>query len=91
MCDVNGPFKLCTCSEKIDKNKPYWVLKSNREDNPDLMVVGLFSQPNVLFTPIIRRNLKSSHVGPYELGLPTWDVQVRELKNMRKFYQNGNM
>lgn len=42
-------------------------------------------------TPIIRRNLKSSHVSPYELGLPTWDVQVRELKNMRKFYQNGNM
>jgi len=59
MCDVNGPFKLCTCSEKIDKNKPYWVLKSNREDNPDTMIVGLFSQPNVLFTPIIRRNILS--------------------------------
>ena len=35
MCDVNGPFKLCTCSEKIDKNKPYWVLKSNRKDEEE--------------------------------------------------------
>ena len=42
MCDVNGPFKLCTCSEKIDKKKPYWVLKSNREDNIDNMVLGMF-------------------------------------------------
>ena len=57
MCDVNGPFKLCTCSEKIDENKPYWELKSNREGNPDQMVVGLFSQPNVLFTPFVRRNI----------------------------------
>ena len=28
MCDVNGKFKLCTYSEKVDKKKPYWVLKS---------------------------------------------------------------
>ena len=32
MCDINGQFKLCTCSEKVDKSKPYWVLKSNRDD-----------------------------------------------------------
>ena len=57
MCDVNGPFKLCTCSEKIDKKKPYWVLKSNREDNEEHMVLGMFSQPNILFTPIVRRNI----------------------------------
>ena len=35
MCDVNSQFKLCTCSEKIDKKKPYWVLKSNREDGEE--------------------------------------------------------
>lgn len=57
MCDVNGQFKLCTCSEKIDKKKPYWVLKSNREDGEEHFVVGLFSQPNPLFTPILRRNI----------------------------------
>ena len=57
MCDVNGPFKLCTCSEKIDKKKPYWVLKSNRKDEEETVVLGMFSQPNPLFTPIVRKNI----------------------------------
>ena len=57
MCDVNGPFKLCTCSEKIDKKKPYWVLKSNRKDEEETDVLGMFSQPNPLFTPILRKNI----------------------------------
>lgn len=57
MCDVNGPFKLCTCSEKIDKKKPYWVLKQNKLNEEDTVVVGLFSQPNPLFTPIFKKNI----------------------------------
>ena len=57
MCDVNGPFKLCTCSEKINKKKPYWVLKSNRKDEEETVVLGMFSQPNPLFTPILRKNI----------------------------------
>ena len=57
MCDVNGPFKLCTCSEKINKKKPYWVLKSNRKDEEETDVLGMFSQPNPLFTPILRKNI----------------------------------
>lgn len=59
MCDVNGPFKLCTCSEKIDKSIPHWILKYNKKDGVETMVVGMFSQPNTLFTPIIRRNILS--------------------------------
>ena len=57
MCDVNGQFKLCTCSEKIDKKKPYWVLKSNKKKGEELGVLGMFSQPNPVFTPILRRNI----------------------------------
>ena len=26
MCEVFHEYKLCTCSNKIDKSKPYWVL-----------------------------------------------------------------
>ena len=26
MCEVGKTLKLCTCSDKIDKNKPYWTL-----------------------------------------------------------------
>lgn len=57
MCDVNGPFKLCSCSEKIDKKKPYWVLRTNKIDGDEHYVLGMFSQPNILFTPIVRRNI----------------------------------
>jgi len=57
MCDVNGPFKLCTCSEKIDKKKPYWVLKTKKVEGEETMVLGEFSQPNSIFTPIVRRNI----------------------------------
>lgn len=57
MCDVNGQFKLCTCSKKVDKNKPYWLLKSNREDGEEHFVVGMFSQPNPVFTPKLKRNI----------------------------------
>ena len=39
-------------------------------------------------TPVIKRNLKSRYVSPEDLCLPDWDIQVRELKSMRKFYEN---
>jgi len=26
MCEIFKEYKLCTCSDKIDKTKPYWVL-----------------------------------------------------------------
>jgi len=41
MCDVNGQFKLCTCSDKIDKTKPYWVLNKGtlKNKNTDLEYV----------------------------------------------------
>ena len=42
MCDLNGPFKLCTCSSEIDRSKPHWVLYRNvvKEGMPS-MVVGM--------------------------------------------------
>lgn len=54
MYDINGQFKVCTCSEKVDKKKPRWVLKSNRKDEEETDVLGMFSQPNPLFTPNIK-------------------------------------
>ena len=29
MCDLNGPFRLCTCSDDIDYTKPHWILRMN--------------------------------------------------------------
>ena len=28
MCDLNGPFKLCSCAGEIDESKPHWALKT---------------------------------------------------------------
>ena len=29
MCDLSGPFKLCTCGDEIDYDKPHWSLQIN--------------------------------------------------------------
>ena len=44
MCDLNGPFKLCTCSNKIDKEKPYWVLERMTSNLKDMIppIIGMF-------------------------------------------------
>lgn len=62
MCDVNGKFKLCTCTSKVDTSKPHWVLKYNKNKgyNVEHHVVGMFSHSNQLFTPILRRNILRS-------------------------------
>lgn len=58
MCDVNGPFKLCTCSKEVDKNKPHWILKSVRNNSEfDLEIMGLLAAQFLIFKPIIRRHI----------------------------------
>lgn len=29
MCDLNGPFRLCTCSSNLDYSEPHWILHKN--------------------------------------------------------------
>ena len=52
MCDVNGKFKLCTCSEKIDKKKPYWVLNKGvpKKDERETSILGtlIYSEDEIL-------------------------------------------
>ena len=41
MCDNIGEFKLCTCSEKINKKKPYWKLEkfnANKNENEEIII-----------------------------------------------------
>ena len=41
MCKDLKEYKLCTCSDKIDKKKPYWILNkaipTNYPESPDVM------------------------------------------------------
>ena len=44
MCSTSDGFKLCTCSDEIDENKPHWVLerlKINKKGSK-FMVIGTF-------------------------------------------------
>ena len=45
MCDNIGEFKLCTCSDKIDKKKPYWKLeKFNANKNEiEQVIIGRYT------------------------------------------------
>ena len=35
MCEIFKEYKLCTCSDKIDKTKPYWVLNKGALKNKE--------------------------------------------------------
>ena len=50
MCNLNGPFKLCSCSSDIDYSKPHWILKTNSARNEEYLVVieGMMNPPNLV-------------------------------------------
>jgi hypothetical protein len=50
MCDLNGPFKLCTCSTEIDYSKPHWILKTNPVKNEEFLniIEGMMIPPNLI-------------------------------------------
>lgn len=37
---------LCTCSDKVDTNKPHWVLERASPDTQVIYLVGLILEPN---------------------------------------------
>lgn len=69
MCDVNGPFKLCTCGSKVDKLKPYWILHRYLQSKEEYQLLGQFYLPNpydkISFRSLQRR-LNSVNVFDFE-------------------------
>ncbi len=43
MCDLNGPFRLCSCSDKIDYTKPHWILhqKVTNKGEESTVIIGM--------------------------------------------------
>ena len=58
MCDLNGPFRLCTCSSEIDYTKPHWILRMNSVNNGEeiMVTIGMMIPPN-LINKIERRKI----------------------------------
>ena len=52
MCEVFQEYKLCTCSDKIDKSKPYWVLNKGipKRDGRGFSILGtlIYSEEEIL-------------------------------------------
>ena len=45
MCKI-GEFKLCTCSHKIDRTKPHWILERLRinMNEIDEVIIGMYTE-----------------------------------------------
>ena len=41
MCSTGDGFKLCTCSDDIDKEKPHWVLERLKINKKDTYVISI--------------------------------------------------
>jgi hypothetical protein len=46
MCDLTGPFKLCTCEFSVDESKPHWVLYRYLQNKEEIQIMGLYNQPD---------------------------------------------
>ncbi len=69
MCDVNGPFKLCTCDTVVDRTKPYWILHRYIQSKEEYQVMGEFMTPNPyqqISTRSLKRRLNSINVFDFE-------------------------
>ena len=58
MCDLNGPFRLCTCSDDVDYTKPHWILRMNsiNDDVGTMVTIGMMMPLN-LINKIERRKI----------------------------------
>jgi hypothetical protein len=50
MCDLNGPFRLCTCSDELDYTKPHWILRMNSTNDSEETMVTVCRQMNLNFS-----------------------------------------
>ena len=50
MCDLNGKFILCSCSEDVDISEPHWKLYRNSMDNGvnRQIIIGMMYPPNLI-------------------------------------------
>ena len=68
MCDLNGPFKLCTCSGRIDKKKPHWILERISVNLKDLetYIIGQFSTTYLMNIDDIIEQLNTTNIFDFD-------------------------
>lgn len=70
MCDLNGPFKLCTCDSPVNRSKPHWILhQSLILKNEENTIMGLLIGPNpfeLFLSKNLKKRLNSSNVFDFQ-------------------------
>ena len=69
MCDVNGPFKLCTCGTNVDRTKPHWILHRYIQSKEEYQMMGDFRTPDPyqqISTRSLKKRLNSLNVFDFE-------------------------
>ena len=69
MCDVNGPFKLCTCDSDLDRKNPHWILHRFIQSREVYNIMGLFRQPDpykIISLSSLKRRLNSINVFDFD-------------------------
>lgn len=71
MCDLNGPFKLCSCADDIDLSKPHWKLLRNSIGEGEInSIMGMpifeVSMLDVIQQRKILRRLNTTNVFDFE-------------------------
>ena len=71
MCDLNGPFKLCSCADDIDLSKPHWKLHMNSKGEGEIQsILGTpvfeFHMLDIIQERKILRRLNTTNVFDFE-------------------------
>ncbi|MFM6948966.1 MAG: hypothetical protein ACKOWQ_08135 [Aquirufa sp.] len=70
MCDLNGPFKLCTCESIADRSKPHWVLhRTLIQKDENNFIIGMLIGPNpyeLYLSKNLKKRLNSCNVFDFE-------------------------
>ena len=79
MCDLKGPFKLCTCSDKIDKKKPHWILERisvNLKDLELTTIIGIFSSTYLMNIDDIIEQLNTTNTFDFDYTPKQKDILI---------------
>ena len=70
MCDLNGPFKVCTCESIADRSKPHWVLhRTLIQKDENNFIIGMLIGPNpyeLYLSKNLKKRLNSCNVFDFE-------------------------
>ena len=85
MCEFWDKFKLCTCSDGVDKSKPYWILEWLNSNLKDLELVNIGRFPPEYFFKIELILLELNHNNPFD-----FDYQPKQKDVLTLSFEDGN-